>query len=316
MSQRWVMQRAEISVIVNPTAARGAVGREWPDMRSLLKRQGLALSDRFTEAPGHATELARQAAQKGVGTVIAVGGDGTVNEVVNGLLDGADPARTGPPEVSLGLISRGTGSDLARSLGLRGFPAAVRALTERTATRTIDLGEITYGRERRLRRLFINAAGLGFDGEVVEALLQRGSKRGGGTIPYLMQVFRSVSHYDTKRVRASVDGAALPEGHYTAFFACNGGYFAGGMRIAPKADLGDGLFDVVVIDALSRAGLLARLPSVYFGWHGIFPQVHMHKARELSVDTEDRLLIQADGELVGTAPATMRILPAALKVRV
>lgn len=312
--QGQLRQDAETRVIVNPVAAAGAVAREWPDLRSYLRSQGLVFTEVLTEAPGHAVALAAEAVAQGCGLVVAVGGDGTANEIVNGLCGD----RASSPSTDLGIISRGTGCDLVRTLGLRDPRTAVSALTERDTTRAIDLGEILMTREGRPeRRLFINAAGLGFDGEVVEGLLHaRVTGRSiGGTVPYLLQVFRSIMHYDNKRVRATIDGDVL-EGVYTAFFACNGRYFGGGMKVAPNADPSDGLFDVAVLDALSRPGLLVRLPTVYLGWHTIFRQIHIRRARELKVETQDRILIQADGELVGMAPATLRVLPGAVRVRV
>jgi len=312
--ERQLMQKPETRIIVNPTAAAGSVGHEWPDLRSYLAGQGLQFSEAITEGPRHAIELAADAAAQGYDLVVAVGGDGTVNEVINGLCP--DHSSTIRPEV--GVISRGTGCDLARTLGLRDPRSAVSALTERRTLRVVDLGEIIMnGEGRQERRLFINAAGLGFDGEVVEGLLHsRMSGRSiGGTVPYLTQVFRSIMRYDNKRVRATIDGDVL-EGVFTSFFACNGRYFGGGMKVAPNAEPSDGLFDVVILDAISRLGLLARLPSVYVGWHTIFRQISIRRARELTVDTQDRILIQADGEVVGLAPATLRVLPGAVRIRV
>jgi len=312
------MANEEVRVIVNPMAAYGAVGREWPELRSLLRQQEVAFRDVFTEAPGHATELAREALHEGYSTVVAVGGDGTVNEVVNGLVDGSEVGHGRVPPASLAVISRGTGCDLARTLGLRGPVETIRALAERQRTRTIDLGELTLERDgKREQRLFVNVAGLGFDGEVVEGLLKRANagKEIGGTIPYLLQVVRTIMRYRNKHVHAHIDDLEL-EGVFTAFFACNGKYLAGGMRIAPQADPADGLFDVVVLKPMSRPGLLLRLPTVYLGWHTHLRPVEVYRARELRVDTEDRLLIQADGELIGTAPVTMRLIPQALRVQV
>ncbi|NPV07759.1 MAG: diacylglycerol kinase family lipid kinase [Anaerolineae bacterium] len=308
------MGKGEISVIVNPTAAGGAVGHEWPDLRSHLLARGLRFRDVFTEAPGHATQLALEAVHQGCQIVVAVGGDGTVNEVVNGLCNGNGLV----PATQLAIVSRGTGCDLVRTLGLGDVRRTISALTERETTRTIDVGEILMERDGRTeRRLFLNAAGLGFDGEVVEGLLRSRvtGRRIGGTVPYLLEVVQSIMHYDNKRVRATLDGDRM-EGLFTSFFACNGRYFAGGMKVAPQADMSDGLFDVVILHALSRLGLLARLPTVYFGWHTVFRQIEIRRARELKVESEDHILIQADGELVGTVPATLRVIPKALKVRV
>lgn len=311
------MATEELRIIVNPTAAHGAVGKEWPDIRSYLGSQGLAFREALTEAPGHATELAQEALQAGYGTVVAVGGDGTVNEVVNGLVNGGEIGYGRVPAISLAVISRGTGCDLVRTLGLRRMQDVAQALSRRQE-RIIDLGEIIFQKDgKRTRRLFANVAGLGFDGEVVEGLLERqnAGKEIGGTAPYLMQVVRSVMSYRNKTVRAHVDDLCF-EGPHTAFFACNGRYFAGGMRVAPQADVADGLLDVVRLAPLSSLGLLLRLPTVYLGWHTAFREISVHRARELRVETEDRLLIEADGELIGQAPATMRIIPQALRIRV
>ncbi len=307
-----------LRVIVNPTAAAGAVGRDWPELRSFLISRGLRFQDVLTEAPGHATVLAREAVQEGYPTVLAVGGDGTVNEVVNGLFNGHGTGGRQASSTELAIMSRGTGCDLVRTLGSRDPKAVLASLTERDTTRPMDLGEIImHHGDRDERRLFANVAGLGFDGEVVESLIrnQNAGKKMGGTVPYLLQVVRSIMQYDCKSVRASLDGEEL-NGVYTSFFTCNGRDLAGGMKIAPQADLSDGLFDIVVMDKMSRLGLLLRLPTLYVGWHTVFPEVNIRRGRELKVDTSDRVVIQADGELIGTAPATIRILPGALRVRV
>lgn len=312
------MTSDELRVIVNPTAARGAVGREWPEMRSLLLNEGLVFNDALTEAPGHATELAREALLAGYGTVVAVGGDGTVNEVVNGLIDGSEVGYGKVPPVNLAVISRGTGCDLMRTLGHRDPVAAVRLLRQSQATRTIDLGEIIIERDgKTTRRLFVNAAGFGFDGAVVEDMLGRAKvgKRPHGTLAYLAQVTRSVMHYRSKQARFTIEGKtrSLP---ITALFACNGKYFGGGMKVAPQADPTDGLFDIILIKATSPLGLLARVPSVYLGWHTHLKVVETSRAREVRVESDERLLLEADGELIGQAPATLRILPQALRLRV
>lgn len=312
------MRDEEVRVIVNPTAAHGSVGREWPELRSYIRSRGLAFRDALTEAPGHATELAQEATKAGYATVVAVGGDGTVNEVVNGLVNGATPGEGGPLPVSLGIVSRGTGCDLARSLGLRRTKDAVSALAERQQTRTIDLGELTLGEgESRHKRLFVNVAGLGFDGEVVEGFLasERAGRVIGGTVPYLLQVAKLVAAYRPKVFRARIDDQHTV-GKRTGMFACNGRFFGGGMKVAPNADPSDGLFDVVTIDEMPPAALLVRVPAIYTGWHLHMRQVTVQRARELEVESDGRLLVQADGELVGQAPARMRILPGALRIRI
>jgi len=263
-----LVDKAETRVIVNPTAAAGAVGREWPNLRSHLAARGLVFSEALTEGPGHATDLAAKAVGDGCGLVVAVGGDGTVNEVVNGLCAG--PGSTAGAH--LGIICRGTGCDLVRTLGLRDPRAAVAALTEREITRPMDVGEVVcQGAGGPQRRLFVNAAGLGFDGEVVENLLNAKltGRSIGGTVPYLIQVVNTALRYASKRARASLDQETV-EGLFISFFVCNGRYLAGGMKVAPEAKLDDGFFDVVVIRSLSRLGLLLRFPFIYLGQLELF----------------------------------------------
>ncbi len=298
--------------IVNPAAGGGNVGRCWPKVHDFLREQGLEVNFVLTEGVGHATDLSRQALAEGEKTIVAVGGDGTINEVVNGLVSGSggqiDPA------VSLGIVPLGTGSDLRRTLGIpRDYRAACRLLmSERT--RAIDLGEMVWisdGEERR--RYFVNFAGLGFDGEVVERV-EGESKKLGGTITYLKTVLVTLMNYANKDIRLNLDGE---ESHMrvNSVIVCNGCHAAGGMYIAPHASPDDGLFDVIVIGDIGKLEFLANVPRVYRGTHLKNRHVSSYRAREVCVETEDRVLVQADGELVGQPPVSFRIMPRALKIR-
>jgi len=301
-----------MKLIVNPVAANGTVGKRWPRIRDLLRAEGAEFDAVLTERPGHATELACQALAEGHRTIVAVGGDGTVNEVVNGLMVGG----TVDPAVALGIVPGGTGADLARTLGIpRDDEGACRCLL-RGRRRPIDLGEIICIREgREVRRYFANVAGLGFDGEVAD-LANRNplTKALGGTIPYLICLFITLVTYRNKNAAVSFDGRSL-RGRVNSVIVANGQYFGGGMHIAPHATPDDALLDLIILGDLGKLDFLANVPKVYRGTHLTHPKVDEYRGvKEVRVEAEERMFIQADGELVGQAPATFRVVPQALWV--
>jgi diacylglycerol kinase (ATP) len=287
------------------------VGRNWPRIRDFLQAEGARFDAVLTEQPGHATQLARQALDDGYRTIVAVGGDGTVNEVINGLV----VEGTVDPEVALGIIPWGTGADFSRTAGIpRHYMEAGRKLLH-GETRPVDLGRIVCLREgRKVERYFINAAGLGFDSEVAE-LANRFPKVLGGTITYLTCLFTGLVTYRNKNVELSFDGHHV-RGRINSVMVCNGRYLGGGMFIAPGAAFDDGLFYVVILGNLSKLEVVVNLPRVYKGTHLTHPKVSHFPAREVHVEARERMFLQAEGELIGEAPATFRIIPRALKVLV
>ncbi len=306
--------KEEMKLIVNPVAASGRVGKRWPHIRAILQKAGANFTADLTEGAGHATDLARQAVADGYRTVVAVGGDGTVNEVVNGLIvEGEQPYID--PAVTLGIIPGGTGSDLSRTVGIsHQHERACRQLLN-DETRLIDVGVVEYleGGQNR-RRYFTNVAGLGFDGEVVERL-DGNPKVVGGTIPYLKEALLTLVTYENKEVKAQFDDVTWCQSA-TSILVCNGRYFAGGMFVSPHSLPDDGFFEVVTLRNLGRLEFLVNLLRVYNGTHLTHPKVDVYRAREIRVESRQRMLIQADGELIGPAPVTFRVLPRILRVRV
>ena len=303
---------ATMRVIVNPVAANGAVGKRWPQMRDILRAEGGQLDASFTTGPNHATELAREALSAGYRTIVAVGGDGTLNEVVNGLvIEGMVD-----PMVNLGIIPGGTGSDSVRTLGIpHDYRAACHRLLHGKPD-CIDLGLITCAsQEQEIRRYFLNVAGLGFDGEVCERV-NRSSKALGGTIPFLSSLCVKLLTYQNKTVEVTLDGQQRLQQKANSVFVCNGRYAGGSMRIGPNAALDDGLFDVVIIGDTGKVEIVANLPRIYRGTHLSHPKVDEYRAGEVRVKARERMLLQADGELIGEAPATFQIIPQALHVLV
>lgn len=306
-------------IIANPSAANGNTGLRWSGIEARLRAEGLKFDVRLTEAPGHASEIAREAAERGYATVACAGGDGTLNEVVNGLM--AAPAGARP---ALGIIPSGTGTDFARGMGLPHDLDAIAAMLARGAHVTIDLGLASFRRAgQALSRYFVNIAGLGFDGEVSD-VINRAGKRG-GSLAYFLTVFRVLASYENKRARVILtapDGAARTlDGAFNLIAVCNGRFFGGGMLVGPGADLSDGLFSVVVIEAMSRPEFALNFPRVYRGTHLAHPKVTAYPASEVHVElvqgtspAPQRMFLEAEGELFGEAPATMRVVPGALRV--
>lgn len=294
--------------IVNPVAGAGRTAREWPQIMSLLESIGLRFEHDLTEAPGHAIELAKAAAEKGYELVVSVGGDGTINEVVNGLHDSGNIG-----DVRLGIISTGTGGDYIRTLGIpRPYKEACQCLLSPRKL-VVDLGVVEYMNSgRTAKRLFVNFAGLGFDAEIVRRTTQE-FKALGSTASYLMGLLTTLILYKNKEISLIVDGEAV-ERKVCTVLVNNGKYGGGGMFTAPDADLADGFLDVLIIGDLSKPDLLWSLPRLYKGTHLTHPKVTMKRAREVEIRSTQPLSLQADGELLGEVPARFHILPAALSV--
>jgi YegS/Rv2252/BmrU family lipid kinase len=295
-------------VIVNPVAGAYSTRRKWPRISKLLKYVGLSFDYEYTEGVGHAIELARVAASDGYQYIVAVGGDGTVNEVANGILHS-----TSPTETSLGVVSTGTGSDFARSAGIpRDYTSACSSLCS-SHRRLIDVGVVEFKRGgQTLQRFFVNVAGVGFDAAAVETT-EKLPKYFGGTIPYLAGLLRTLFGYRNKAVVLSV-GDRTEAKRVLSVVVANGSYVGGGMHIAPRAELGDNLLDVLIIGDMGKFELLKALPTVYKGTHINHPKVSMEQVTHITIESSERLLVHADGELLGECPASFWLMPAALNV--
>ena len=296
-------------VIVNPTAGAGKTARLWPQIMSLFKGQGLRFEHDITEAPGHAIELARTAAKNGYDMIVSVGGDGTINEIVNGLYASGSIGDT-----LLGIVSTGTGGDYIRTAGVpRKYEDACRCLLQ-PKKRTVDLGIVEYAKNgAREERLFVNFAGMGFDAEIVRRTTQQ-YKSFGAMPSYLLGLLTTLISYANKKISLVVDGIE-EEKRVCTVIMNNGKYGGGGMLTAPHADLSDGLLDVLVVGDMSKPDLLWSLPRIYKGTHLTHPKVDMKKAKEIEIKSfGQKMHLQADGELLGEVPARFRVLPAALNI--
>jgi len=302
------MSALPVKVIVNPVAGAYSTRRKWPIISKLLKRIGLSFDFEYTEGVGHAIELARAAASDGYRYLVAVGGDGTVNEVANGILHS-----TGATSTALGIVSTGTGSDFVRSVGIsRDYATACSTLTS-SRRLSIDVGVVEYqSKGQTLRRFFVNAAGVGFDAAVVEKT-ERLPKYFGGTIPYLAGLVRTLFSYKNTSVVLNIE-SEVETGRVLSVVVANGSYFGGGMHMAPQAELSDSLLDVVIVGDMGKFELLKALPTVYKGTHIYHPKVRVKKAVHITIESPEPMLVHADGELLGECPASFWLMPSALSI--
>jgi len=295
-------------VIVNPYAGTGATGRKWSKIEVTLHEAGLEYDVVRTEGQGHAQELAEDAALNGYRLIVAVGGDGTINEVVNGLmLSGLNR------EVILGILNTGTGCDFARFLEIpRDFRLACIRLVNPQQVK-VDVGAVDCYRDGEpVRRYFISTASLGFDGEVVETAQKRPRILHGNT-SYFMGILEILRTYHNKDIRLTLD-ELTEEMRICSMVIANAGSYASGMRIVPEADLSDGLFEVLIVGDINKFDLIQSLPRAYLGIPLNHPKISMEKASSVTIESDQRVLIQADGELLGEAPARFEIIPSALNI--
>jgi YegS/Rv2252/BmrU family lipid kinase len=298
-------------LIVNPVAGCGRAAALCPQLQDELCRLGADFDVVMTEGPHHAVDLSRQAVADDCRVIVAVGGDGTMHEVVNGLAAQGEV----PADLVLGMVCCGTGSDFARTVGLELEPIAAAGRLLHGVDRRIDLGVIQCWRDgQEIVEYFPNSAGLGFDGEVADRT-NRMPKFIGGTVPYLLSLVITLVAYRNKQVVVTLDDRVL-ELRANFVVAANGRYFGGGMHIAPDATPDDGLFDVVIAGDVGKLELLKLVPSVYKGTHLSHPKASVYRSSAVHVESAERMVLQADGEYVGEAPVTFRLLPGALTVRV
>lgn len=296
--------------LVNPASANGSTGRRWPELAQRAAALGLDGETLLSERPGHLTELAARAVAGGATAIVAVGGDGTVHEVVDGL------ARTdGSDRVELGVIPFGTGRDFARSLRIPRRLDDALAVARSGRVRTVDLGRATYTTgDGEAVAYFANFAGAGISGAIADRA-NRTTKAFGGRLSFIWATLAVFSRWQPTEMTVEIDGDRRQVLLLEAL-AMNGDYTAGGMWVAPEASLEDGTFDVVLIGDFSKAEFTTTFPKIYRGTHVSHAKVEIVRARELRVDAPSPLPIVLDGEQPGTTPVRFEIVPAALRVRV
>jgi YegS/Rv2252/BmrU family lipid kinase len=291
-----------IAIVLNPAAGGGRTVKALPVINNTLMALGRPFNIHVTTSGDDAREAAGRFASGGSSRIIAVGGDGTINDVVNGLLDSeARPA--------FGVLAIGSGSDFARTIQT---PKDVAAAVTRCCTyepRPIDVGWIRFDDGRS--RAFLNVAGLGFDA-IVAAQAQH-TKLPGSNLPYVAAALRTLVSFTNIEVRLDVDGERI-ETKAVFVQVANGKFMGGGFQIAPMAELSDGVLDLALVGDIGKLDLLRNLPRVYGGSHVTHPKFTHLRAKQVRVETARPALVQGDGEIFGESPVTFVVEPAALRL--
>jgi YegS/Rv2252/BmrU family lipid kinase len=309
-----------VGVVVNPVAGGGRMGRRWPQVEPVLAARLGPLTVMKTTAPDETCDLARQLAMDGAELVIAAGGDGTISESVSGLMQAREA--TGRA-AELAVVPVGTGSDLARGLGLE---ADVERIAQRIVAgerRTIDIGRVSFVSDDGAlhSRCFVNIASLGVSGPTDRAV--NAAKRGermSGTALILFHTIRELIRYRFQEVRVTIDDGQPIEARIALVAVANAPYFGGGMKIAPDARPDDQKLDVVIVRGRSKLSLISDLRLVYSGAHRSLESCIFASGMKVVVEpigdvTANAALLDIDGESPGRIPATFEIMPAAITVR-
>lgn len=302
--------------VVNPVAGGGRVRHLWPALEPRLREVVPNLTVKWTTAPGDATALTRAAVREGAERIVAVGGDGTLHEVVNGFF-ATDGTPLSPAPV-LTPLACGTGSDFCRALGAPAAPAALGQLST-PRTRSVDLLRVAYTSAvgERAYRYALNVVSMGLSGRVVSRL-----QRDGGLLPftrlrYVEALLRALAAHRPFRADLVVDGTPVPAAALHLVAVGNGPSFGAGLRIAPDAVLDDGRLDVTLLHDVSALALLGRLHRFYRGTHPSLRGVTIRRGRRLRIRPRQAapVLVEADGELLGRLPAMVETVPDALHLQ-
>jgi len=298
-------------VIINPNAGRRKGERDWNKISSLLIKHGFNFQSVFTECPRHAIEISRNKIESGFTKIIVVGGDGTLNEVINGLfLQSKFPTTT----IILGMITVGTGNDWGRMLNIPlDYEQAIITIKE-CRTFVQDAGIVRYQNEGdEENRYFVNIAGLGFDAIVTKKANQLKEKGKGGPFLYFANIFSSLINYRYVNALITIDGQNIEN----QIFSMNigiGKYNGGGMMQVPGAIADDGLFDMTVIKKISKPDVILSLRKLYNGNIIRHPKVETYTGRSIFIDSDSRIHLETDGESLGHTPLEFQIIPKSVQV--
>lgn len=294
-------------LVLNPHAGGGRGRRIFPAVRELLG-QGIRNMDvKVSEYAGHAYEIGRDAARNGYERILSIGGDGTPFEIVNGLYAAGRPR----PEIELGMIPAGTGNSFLRDFSTSSWRQAVENILV-GKRRRVDLVEIAYSRDREeVRQYYLNILGVGLIADILK--LTNEKLKGFGRFSYGLAVLLRLAKGMRNRMLLEIDGEKL-EIADSALVISNSKFTGGGMNIAPMADTGDGLVDLVIFREVNRRDILNIFARVFKGTHVGHPKVKTFRAAGVTIDSCPQELLMADGELLGMTPLRLKVLPGELAI--
>ncbi|TVQ12409.1 MAG: diacylglycerol kinase family lipid kinase [Balneolaceae bacterium] len=297
-------------IIANPVSGGGRGSSTIASLERVLTNLGIGFEITFTEATGHAIELARTATFNGYKKIAIAGGDGTCNEVVNGVLAANDYK---PVNTEFAVISSGRGNDWIRTHGIHTDISRAAALLRFGKSVRHDAGLVEFQKDGKPeKRAFINMSGMAIAADTLE---RSGRFRRQNKLVYLNALIRVLLRYKSPVIRFRINGEEH-EKQVLVIITANCRYAGSGMLLAPKADPGDGLLDFTVIDSMSFMQVAGQIPKLFRGGLENHPSVHLHRGNRFEASSENPVLIEADGELLGTTPCSYSIIPGAFLLRV
>jgi YegS/Rv2252/BmrU family lipid kinase len=303
--------RKEWFTIVNPNAGNGKGKKDWERISGLFEKENIPISYRFTERKGQATEFTREAVEAGFRKFISVGGDGTLNELVNGIFT-QNACSTN--EITVGIIPVGTGNDWGRMFGIPLVYEGAVAVIREFKVIPHDIGIISYYSGNDLhKRYFLNIAGLGFEAVVVKKSNKQKDKGRSNQAVYFYNLLTSLLSYKNNDADIIIDGKSTKAKVFSVNVG-NGRYCGGGMRQTPDAMPDDGLLDITVIKDMGRIEIIKNLKLLYDGTILSHPKVDGYRSTNLRVESKSLLYAEADGESLGHTPCEFSIIPAGIKV--
>jgi YegS/Rv2252/BmrU family lipid kinase len=294
----------KIMIIVNPAAAGAKVKKIWPEKSIAFKKEFTELDEVYTKEAGDAVEIARKAVAKNYDYIMSVGGDGTVNEIINGMLflDNKNPG------TKLIIYPLGTGSDVSRALNLPHDPKKIIDLIRRNNSKSIKVVKATFynHRQQKEKRYFLNIADCGMGAEVAKKL-NESKKYIDGSLSYLVKIFQTLVDYQNKKVKIEADNKLIYQGKINTAVIAHGNYFGGGIKIAPEADIFSNNLNLILLKDFSKLGIILNLIKAYQGNHLNHPLVESYQVKKIKITAAEKVELELDGESIGSLDAEFEI---------
>jgi len=305
------MNKSNWIAIVNMAAGGGKTEKDWASIAQVLQREGIRYEPYFTDRRLHASIIARNKIKEGYSKIIVVGGDGTMNEVINGVFA---QNRIHTTEVMLGMISVGTGNDWAKTFNIPSdYEGAVKTI-KRQLTFIQDAGLVNYRKNgKEWNRYFINIAGMGFGARVVERTNRMKEKGKSGALLYFYNIFYSLLRYRSKQAVIEIDGQSFDRNIFSLNVGI-GKYNGGGMIQVPHAIADDGLYSITLIKKMGKLNVIANIKKLYNGTITQHSKVETYMAKSVQIEGSSLLKVETDGESLGHGPVRFEIIPRSVRV--
>lgn len=285
--------------IVNPTSGNGKSKNIFPEIEEYLRKNNISFQSVYTEYKGHAVKLAEEISRnEQVKAIVAVGGDGTLSEVINGAF---------PTDIPIGYIPTGTGNDFARSMGIPREPIEAMKYILKMGIKNIDIGKING-------HFFANVASMGFDAEVANYVNHTKLKNYLGKVVYVLGVIKALWTFKPKKLHLTIDGKDYFFDKVWLVAFANNKYYGGGMMISPNSVNDDGMLDIVLVNNLTRIKLLKLFPTIFKGKHINYSQVTVLKGKNIKVIADEKYIVQTDGEILTDVELTFSVIKKGLKI--